>query len=67
MIPEKAVKMTPEITDDPRYSSTCDGRKMVEDDRNGGREGREIERGDEEVAGGVDGDTGKTMNTEVKP
>ena len=37
MIPEKAVKMTLEITDDPRSSSTCDGREMVKDDRKGGR------------------------------
>ena len=53
MIPEKTVKMTPEITDDPRYSSTCDGREMVKDDRNGGRKEREIESEDEGDAGGV--------------
>ena len=30
-IPEKAVKMTLEITDNPRFSSTCVGREMVKD------------------------------------
>ena len=42
-IPEKAVKMMLEITDDPRSSSTCDGRDMVKDDRKGGRKEREVE------------------------
>ena len=37
MRPEKAVKMTPGITNDPRYSSNCDGHEMVKDDRAGGR------------------------------
>ena len=40
MIPEKAVKMTPGITNDPRYSSTCDGCEMVKDEREGEQLGR---------------------------
>ena len=37
MRPEKAVKMMPGITNDPRYSLTFDGHEMVKDDRAGGR------------------------------
>ena len=51
MIPEKAVKMMPEITDDLSYSSTCDGREMVKDDRKGGRKEREVESEKKMIAG----------------
>ena len=44
---EKAVKMTLEITNDPRSSSTCGGLQMVKEDRAGGRKEREIELGEE--------------------
>ena len=60
-IPEKAVKMTLEISDDPRSSSTCDGREMVKDDRKGGRKGGRI--GEEEVAEEVMEIRGKNTNT----
>ena len=63
---EKAMKMTLEITDDPRSSSTC-GRLIVKEDIAGGRAEREIELGDEGDAGGVVEAQEKTMNTEVKP
>ena len=65
-IPEKAVKMTLEITDDPRSSSTCGGLEMVKEDRAGGRAEREIELGEERDAGEVVESQENTMNTRVK-
>ena len=61
MIPEKAVKMIPEIIDDPSYSSTCDGREMVIDDRREGkREGGRI--GEEDDCGRTE-EAQENMNT----
>ena len=65
-IPKKAVKMTLEITDDPRSSSTCGGLEMVKEDRAGGRAEREIELGEERDAGEVVESQENTMNTRVK-
>ena len=65
-IPEKAVKMTLEITDDPRSSSTCGGLEIVKEDRAGGRAEREIELGEEKDAGEVVESQENTMNTRVK-
>ena len=62
-IPEKAVKMTLEITDDPRSSSTCGGLGIVKEDKTGGRAEREIESEDEGDAGGVVEAHENTMNT----
>ena len=63
-IPEKAVKMTLEITNDPRSSSTCGGLEMVIEDRAGGRAEREIELGEERDAGEVVESQENTMNIE---
>ena len=65
-IPEKAVKMTLEITDDPRSSSTCGRLEMVKEDRARGRAEREIELGEERDAGEVVESQENTMNTRVK-